>query len=53
MAEHTLEHPFRYDLAAGVAITLLGLVSFWVFHTIWILNSCTVARVLTVASPLG
>ncbi len=38
MAEHAPEHPFRYDLAAGVAATLLGLVSFWVFHTIWILN---------------
>ncbi len=38
MAEHAPDHPFRFDLAAGVAATLLGLVSFWFFHTIWILN---------------
>ena len=36
MAEHAPDHPFRFDLAAGVAATMLGLVSFWFFHTIWI-----------------
>ncbi len=38
MAEHAPDHPFRFELAAGVAAAMLGLVSFWLFHTIWILN---------------
>ena len=38
MAEPAPDDPFRFDLAAGFAATVLAVVSFWFFHTVWILN---------------